>query len=117
MRKVEWQANINLSIVSSVCFCPSEAQEVLAAVTYLNEEGLEMDSDNDVKEKAEKEPFWAIHYQLHASAIVHQKEMGDPGRESYWSEQSEEWVYVDFVRERTTELDVTNNIVVVCIGR
>lgn len=38
LRKVEHQAKINLSVVSSVCFCSTEAQEVLAAVTYLNEQ-------------------------------------------------------------------------------
>lgn len=36
LRKVEYQAKINLSRVSSVSYCASEAQDFLAAVTYVN---------------------------------------------------------------------------------
>lgn len=34
---MERDGKINLSMFSAICFCSSEAQEVLNAATYLNE--------------------------------------------------------------------------------
>lgn len=35
--KVERESKVNLSVVNKVCFCPSEALEVLSASRYLEE--------------------------------------------------------------------------------
>lgn len=85
---------------------------MLDGVTYLNEERLEAASDIGGKEEEkEKGPFCTIKDHPHTSALPHQEEAGNPGRESDCLNQSEEWVHVLCVRKM--ELDARNNVAAV----
>lgn len=55
LRKIKRDAKVNLSMVSAICFCPSEAQEVLIAATYLNEQGNDHEYGGSQEHVEEKE--------------------------------------------------------------
>lgn len=81
---------INLSMVSSVCFCASEAQELLDAVTYLNEQEQDVANISDSVERDEQEKFRAIQDELHTSAVDH-RENGEEDQLAFpWVDSSNE---------------------------
>lgn len=97
LRKIEREAKVNLSMVNQVCFCPSEALEVLSAATYLEKD----DATNDtVTEEDPKEEFQAIQEELHASAMDHQASQKDDEKSFPWLDDPDDSASMHFIREQ-----------------
>lgn len=98
LQKVERDAKINWSMVSSICFCPSEAQEVLVAATYLDEQGSGANSNCSNEERAmEKDEFRELQEQLQASAIDYREAENEDVQSLLWLDDPEEHVSIHFV--------------------
>lgn len=97
LRKIERDAKENLSMVSAICFCPSEAQDVLVAASYLNEQGPDHES-GDSRDQAEKKEFQAIQDQLHASAMEHRGSEDKP-----WMDHQHEHADIYFISKEVSK--------------
>lgn len=92
-------------MVSAICFCPSEAKEILVAETYLNE----WDTAGESRESeghAEEQEFQAIQDQLNASIVERHENEDHDEKPLSWGEETHDYAKVYFVRKGATKCGV-----------